>query len=85
LPLGETQGKIFLGPACTKKPLLINILTATFPSNRRRGTETAEKRQKPVRLPFGNHSSYANAFPEAADRARHDHVDMIKALRAAMS
>lgn len=26
--------------------------------------------------------SYANAFPEALDRARHDHVEMIKALRA---
>jgi DNA-binding GntR family transcriptional regulator len=26
---------------------------------------------------------YANAFPEALDRARADHVDMIKALRAA--
>jgi DNA-binding GntR family transcriptional regulator len=26
--------------------------------------------------------SYANAFPEALDRARHDHVDMLKALRA---
>ena len=26
--------------------------------------------------------SYANAFPEALDRARRDHVDMIKALRA---
>ena len=25
---------------------------------------------------------YANAFPEALDRARRDHVDMIKALRA---
>src|ERR1700674_3385172 len=27
--------------------------------------------------------SYANAFPEALERARRDHVDMIKALRAA--
>lgn len=27
--------------------------------------------------------SYANAFPEALDRARRDHVDMIEALRAA--
>jgi DNA-binding GntR family transcriptional regulator len=26
--------------------------------------------------------SYANAFPEALDRARRDHVDMVKALRA---
>jgi DNA-binding GntR family transcriptional regulator len=26
--------------------------------------------------------SYANAFPESLDRARRDHVDMIKALRA---
>jgi DNA-binding GntR family transcriptional regulator len=26
--------------------------------------------------------SYANAFPEALDRARRDHVDMLKALRA---
>ena len=26
--------------------------------------------------------SYANAFPEALDRARRDHLDMIKALRA---
>jgi DNA-binding GntR family transcriptional regulator len=26
--------------------------------------------------------SYANAFPEALDRARLDHLDMIKALRA---
>jgi DNA-binding GntR family transcriptional regulator len=26
--------------------------------------------------------SYANAFPEALERARRDHVDMIKALRA---
>jgi DNA-binding GntR family transcriptional regulator len=26
--------------------------------------------------------SYANAFPEALDRARRDHIDMIKALRA---
>jgi DNA-binding GntR family transcriptional regulator len=25
---------------------------------------------------------YANAFPEALDRARRDHIDMIKALRA---
>jgi DNA-binding GntR family transcriptional regulator len=25
--------------------------------------------------------SYANAFPEALDRARRDHLDMIKALR----
>jgi DNA-binding GntR family transcriptional regulator len=27
--------------------------------------------------------SYANAFPETLDRARRDHVDMLKALRAA--
>jgi DNA-binding GntR family transcriptional regulator len=27
--------------------------------------------------------SYANAFPEALDRARRDHVEMLKALRAA--
>jgi DNA-binding GntR family transcriptional regulator len=27
--------------------------------------------------------SYANAFPESLDRARRDHLDMIKALRAA--
>ena len=27
--------------------------------------------------------SYANAFPEALDQARRDHIDMIKALRAA--
>jgi DNA-binding GntR family transcriptional regulator len=26
--------------------------------------------------------SYANAFPEALDRARRDHVEMVKALRA---
>jgi DNA-binding GntR family transcriptional regulator len=25
--------------------------------------------------------SYANAFPDALDRARRDHVDMVKALR----
>ena len=28
--------------------------------------------------------SYANAFPESLDRARRDHLDMIKALRGAM-
>jgi DNA-binding GntR family transcriptional regulator len=27
--------------------------------------------------------SYANAFPQSLDRARHDHLDMIKALRSA--
>ena len=27
--------------------------------------------------------SYANAFPESLDRARRDHLDMIRALRAA--
>ena len=26
---------------------------------------------------------YANAFPEALDQARRDHLDMVKALRAA--
>ncbi len=26
--------------------------------------------------------SYANAFPESLDRARRDHLDMIRALRA---